>query len=119
MAILESRSGETDLKNRAGLTLRYGYGWGHNHHDNLNVEFWAHNQPVVPEIVPLVRVTVLGTYTAFAPMLSVPPLTFTAPVPNAEVLATAKVPDVIVLPPLKVFEPDSVNVPVPLRKSRL
>lgn len=50
MAFLEARRAEPALQDRAGLTLRYGYGWGHSHHDNLNVEFWAKNQPVVPEL---------------------------------------------------------------------
>lgn len=47
---LESRPQAASLQERAGLALRYGYGMGHHHQDNLNVEFWAHDAPLAPEL---------------------------------------------------------------------
>lgn len=47
---LESRADADDVNQRAGLALRYGYGRGHHHQDNLNVELWAHGQELVPEL---------------------------------------------------------------------
>jgi len=49
-AILESRPQAEQLEDRAAIALRYGYGIGHHHHDNLNVEMWAHNDSVSPEL---------------------------------------------------------------------
>jgi hypothetical protein len=48
--LLESRADAEDLAERAGLALRYGYGRGHHHQDNLNVEFFARNVAVTPEL---------------------------------------------------------------------
>jgi len=50
MAFLESRADAKDLEDRAAVCLRYGYGWGHSHHDNLNVEMWAKGVPIAPEL---------------------------------------------------------------------
>ncbi len=47
---LESRAGAEDIADRAGLALRYGYGRGHQHEDNLNVEMFAHGVSVTPEL---------------------------------------------------------------------
>ncbi|MFW5869236.1 MAG: hypothetical protein ACOCX2_15530, partial [Armatimonadota bacterium] len=47
---LESRADAEDVNDRAGLALRYGYGRGHHHEDNLNVEFFAHGIAVTPEL---------------------------------------------------------------------
>lgn len=47
---LESRPDASDLRDRAGAAIRYGYGWGHSHHDNLNVELFARGESVVPEL---------------------------------------------------------------------
>ena len=48
---LESRPDAKELKQRAGLALRYGYGVrGHRHHDNLNIQFFARGLCVVPEL---------------------------------------------------------------------
>ena len=49
-AILESRPHAAQLKERAAVALRYGYAVGHHHHDNLNVEMWAHGESVSPEL---------------------------------------------------------------------
>ena len=47
---LESRAHAGKVEERAGLACRYGYGCGHHHQDNLNLEFWAHNAPLAPEL---------------------------------------------------------------------
>ncbi|MBN1292726.1 MAG: heparinase II/III family protein [Candidatus Latescibacteria bacterium] len=47
---LESRSYETILENRAGITIRYGYGRGHHHQDNLNIEMFSGGLSVAPEL---------------------------------------------------------------------
>jgi len=47
---LESRPEAAKIEQRAGLAFRYGYGRGHQHQDNLNVEFWAHDAPLAPEL---------------------------------------------------------------------
>lgn len=47
---LESRADAEDVNERAGLALRYGYGRGHHHQDNLNVELWAQGEEFVPEL---------------------------------------------------------------------
>lgn len=47
---LESRADADDLDERAGLALRYGYGRGHHHQDNLNVELFAHGLSITPEL---------------------------------------------------------------------
>ena len=47
---LESRPEAAKAEQRAGLAFRYGYGHGHHHQDNLNVEFWAHDAPLAPEL---------------------------------------------------------------------
>jgi len=48
---LESRSHATNLKERAGVALRYGYGVrGHRHHDTLNLEIFARGLSVAPEL---------------------------------------------------------------------
>ena len=47
---LESRAGAQRVEERAGVALRYGYARGHHHHDNLNVEMWAHDTAVTPEL---------------------------------------------------------------------
>lgn len=49
-ALLESRSHESELRRRAGVALRYGYGLGHHHQDNLNIELWAHGLCIAPEL---------------------------------------------------------------------
>ncbi|MCE5238009.1 heparinase II/III-family protein [bacterium] len=49
-AFLESRPDAEKVEQRAGLAFRYGYGVGHQHQDNLNVEFWAHDAPLAPEL---------------------------------------------------------------------
>ncbi len=50
-ALLESRYGEPDMRDRAGLALRYGYGYRtHEHSDNLNVQFYAKGLCMVPEL---------------------------------------------------------------------
>jgi len=49
-AFLESRYDAEKPEQRAGVAFRYGYGAGHNHHDTLNLEFWAHNTALVPEL---------------------------------------------------------------------
>ena len=48
--MLESRADAEDVAERAGLALRYGYGRGHQHEDNLNVEFFARGFSVTPEL---------------------------------------------------------------------
>ncbi|MCC6443574.1 MAG: heparinase II/III family protein [Armatimonadetes bacterium] len=50
MAFLESRPEATAPEDRAAACLRYGYGWGHTHHDNLNIEMWAKGVPIAPEL---------------------------------------------------------------------
>ncbi len=47
---LESRPHAAKLEERAGLALRYGYGRGHHHEDNLNVELFAHGLDLTPEL---------------------------------------------------------------------
>lgn len=47
---LESRADAPEVSERAGLALRYGYGRGHHHQDNLNVELFAHGISVTPEL---------------------------------------------------------------------
>ncbi len=47
---LESRAGAEEINERAGLALRYGYGRGHHHSDNLNIEMWAHGLNLTPEL---------------------------------------------------------------------
>ena len=47
---LESRPQAAKIEERAGLAFRYGYGAGHHHQDNLNVEFWARDAPLAPEL---------------------------------------------------------------------
>lgn len=47
---LESRHEAESTEERAGIALRYGYGRGHHHQDNLNVELWAHDTPLAPEL---------------------------------------------------------------------
>jgi len=47
---LESRAHATALKKRAGIALRYGYGRGHHHQDNLNIEMFAKGLSVAPEL---------------------------------------------------------------------
>ncbi len=47
---LESRPEAEEIDHRAGLALRYGYGRGHHHQDNLNVELFAHGLDLVPEL---------------------------------------------------------------------
>jgi hypothetical protein len=47
---LESRAHAEDISDRAGLALRYGYGRGHHHSDNLNIEMWARGQNLAPEL---------------------------------------------------------------------
>ncbi|MCK5803535.1 MAG: heparinase II/III family protein, partial [Lentisphaeria bacterium] len=49
-ALLESRPQAPQLKERAAVALRYGYAVGHHHHDNLNIEMWAHGESVSPEL---------------------------------------------------------------------
>ncbi|MCK4623903.1 MAG: heparinase II/III family protein, partial [Phycisphaerae bacterium] len=47
---LESRPHAKDPRDRAGIALRYGYGGGHAHHDNLNIEMFAKGLSVSPEL---------------------------------------------------------------------
>jgi len=47
---LESRPEAPDVAQRAGVALRYGYGRGHAHHDNLNIDLFAHDTSVTPEL---------------------------------------------------------------------
>jgi hypothetical protein len=47
---LESRPHAKDTRDRAGIALRYGYGGGHAHHDNLNIEMFAKGGSVSPEL---------------------------------------------------------------------
>ncbi len=47
---LESRPHAPEVRRRAGIALRYGQGLGHQHNDNLNVEMWAHDTAVAPEL---------------------------------------------------------------------
>ncbi|MEN6403550.1 MAG: heparinase II/III family protein, partial [Armatimonadia bacterium] len=47
---LESRAHAEKIADRAGLAFRYGYGLGHQHQDNLNIEFWAKGLDLAPEL---------------------------------------------------------------------
>lgn len=47
---LESRPFAEQPEQRAGVAFRYGYGHGHQHQDNLNLEFWAKNVALAPEL---------------------------------------------------------------------
>ena len=50
LVFLESRAHATDINDRAALALRYGYALDHHHHDNLNIEMWAHGDGLSPEV---------------------------------------------------------------------
>jgi hypothetical protein len=47
---LESRARDENVDNRAGIALRYGYGRGHHHQDNLNIEMFSRGLSVSPEL---------------------------------------------------------------------
>ncbi|HOM80343.1 MAG TPA: hypothetical protein PLZ94_01060 [Armatimonadota bacterium] len=47
---LESRAHAAQEEERAGIALRYGYGRGHHHQDNLNIEMFAKGLSVAPEL---------------------------------------------------------------------
>ncbi len=47
---LESRPHADAPLQRAGIALRYGYGRGHHHQDNLNIELFAKGLSVAPEL---------------------------------------------------------------------
>jgi hypothetical protein len=47
---LESRPEAPDARRRTGIALRYGYGRGHHHQDNLNIEMFARGLSMAPEL---------------------------------------------------------------------
>ena len=49
-AFLESRPEAPQAAQRAAIALRYGPGYGHHHHDNLNLELWAFDVPLAPDL---------------------------------------------------------------------
>lgn len=46
-AILETGQQSDDFRDRSGVTLRTGRGWGHHHHDTLDLQLSAYGLPLI------------------------------------------------------------------------